>query len=202
MIIVVVEGLSLSGKTTLCQAIKDHYMQKGIVCKICPHGHLTNNKESVAFYNRGIDAYNAHQFKTGIQLGMCSLDIDYNAFRKMPSAKEDILILDRHYTSQYATATYFGITIESCFSPPERYYEFLVQASYGELCRRALLRGDNHSKLTDYILSDPNIYQKFMELYRYYILEHGNPKEHIVDNEQFQAKNAIIQRIDQLLLME
>jgi len=177
-------------------------MQQGIVCKICPHGHLTDNNEAVAFYNRGIDAYNAHQFETGIRLGMRSLDIDYNTFQKMPRAKEDILILDRHYTSQYATAAYFGITVESRFSPPEKYYEFLVQASYGELCYRASLRGDNHSKLTDYILSDPTIYQKFMELYRYYILGHGNSKEHIVDNEQFQAKDTIIQRIDQLLLME
>lgn len=176
-------------------------MQQGIICKVCPHGHLTDNKEAKMYYNCGIDAYNAQHFKKAIYLGFQSLNADYCAFQKMSKIREDILILDRHYTSQYVTAMHFGVAIDSRFFQPQQYYEFLIETSYNELCRRSILRGNNHSKLTDYILSSPTIYQEFTELYRSNILEHGNPKEYIINNERFQAEAAIIPQIDQLLYM-
>ena len=168
MTIIVIEGLSLTGKTTICTRLMQYYTRLGKKCKYCHHGHLTNDVQAEDFYRKAIGAYNSWSVQDAIGWSFLSLQQDWKVFVSDPrfSHEIDIFFLDRHYTSQYVVAEHFGVSTAITFQPPIRYFEFLITTRYEELLRRAFARGDNHSRLTDYTLSNPKIHSDFERIYK------------------------------------
>lgn len=200
MTIIVIEGLSLTGKTTLCKRLNNYYSNQGIRCRYCPHGHLTDSQVADVFYQNALQAWNSWDVNAAINWSMKSIRQDYETFCQEKSSFEDELIfLDRHFTSQFVMAEYFMIDFSAMFNKVENYYEFLLTCDFKELHRRSIIRGDNHSKLTDYTLSTPDIHQDMERLYRKYVLQHGTPKNHIIDNTIFQSFDRILPIIDNLI---
>lgn len=200
MIIIVIEGLSLTGKTTLCKSLLKYYKDAGKKCRFCPHGHLTTNEDAISYYKQAISAYNSWQLQNAIDYSFKSLQVDYSDFllNSKQNQNIDIVFLDRHFTSQYVVAEYFNNFHKVDFSRPKYYFEFLLTSSYSELLRRSIARNDNHSKLTDFTLSNSCIHEKFETLYKKYILLH-NPLEYIIQNDDFSAIKTIIPMINQLI---
>lgn len=200
MIIIVIEGLSLVGKTTLCANLVQYYTNKGKVCRFCQHGHLATNSKAITYYHQAISAYNSWQFKKALDYSIKSLQADYSDFYSNSGDNQDvdIIFLDRHFTSQYVVAEYFGIDIEIDFQKPTHYFEFLLTTNYPELLRRSTIRNDNHSKLTDYTLSNFHTYEVFEYLYKKYILQ-CNPSEHIIKNDDFRAAESLIPLINKFI---
>lgn len=200
MIIIVIEGLSLVGKTTLCKNLLQYYEELGKICRFCHHGHLTTNAKAISYYNQAIKAYNSWQLQEAIELSINSIQTDYVDFCSNDILKQhvDIIFLDRHFISQYVVAEHFNINIEGTFYKPENYFEFLLTTNYMELIRRASIRKNNHSKLTDYTLSSQYIHNDFENLYKKYTLL-NNPPEHIIKNDDFSGFKAIVPLIDKLI---
>lgn len=200
MIIIVIEGLSLVGKTTLCKNLLQYYEESGKICRFCRHGHLTTNTKAISYYNQAIKAYNSWQLQNAIELSINSIQADYFDFCSNDILKQhvDIIFLDRHFISQYVVAEHFNINIPVTFYKPENYFEFLLTANYAELLRRASIRKNNHSKLTDYTLSSPHVHKEFEDLYKKHILL-NNPPEHVIKNDDFSGFKAIVPLIDKLI---
>ncbi len=200
MFIIVIEGLSLVGKTTLCENLLRYYEKAGKVCRFCRHGHLTSNTTAISYYKQAIMAYNSWQLQNAVELSINSIQTDYFDFCSSDILKQhiDIIFLDRHFISQYVVAEYFNINTKVTFCKPEHYFEFLLTANYPELLRRASIRKNNHSKLTDYTLSSSHIHKEFEDLYKKYILL-NNPPEHIIENDDFGGFKAIVPLIDNLI---
>lgn len=200
MIIIVIEGLSLTGKTSLCKSLLKYYRGIGKVCRFCPHGHLTANAEAISYYEQAISAYNSWQLQAAIACSFKSLQADYWDFLLNGGLDQtiDIIFIDRHFISQYVVAEHFNFFIEVDFPRPKCYFEFLLTTNYLELQRRSFIRKDNHSKLTDYTLSNSHIHEEFESLYRKYILLH-NPPEYIIQNDNFSAIKTIIPMINKLM---
>lgn len=194
------EGLSLTGKTSLCKSLLKYYKERGKICRFCPHGHITADADAISYYEQAISAYNSWQIQTAIACSSKSLQADYSNFLLNGGLYQDIdiLFLDRHLISQYVVAEHFNVCAEMDFPRPECYFEFLLTANYSELLRRCFVRRDNHSKLTDYTLSKPHIHDEFEALYRKYILLH-NPPEYIIQNDDFNAFKTIIPMINKLI---
>ena len=79
---------------------------------------------------------------------------------------------------------------------PSNYYQFLLVCRYNELIRRSIKRGDNHGKLTDFILSDERIFKKMQNIYLSHIC---NNKQSVIFNDDFSAQNYIEFKIGELL---
>lgn len=200
MVMIVIEGLSLVGKTTLCKHLLQYYEKSGKICRFCQHGHLTANTKAISYYKQAITAYNSWQLQNAVELSINSLQTDYFDFCSSNILKQhiDIIFLDRHFISQYVVADYFNINTEVTFCKPEHYFEFLLTTNYTELLRRASIRKNNHSKLTDYTLSSSYVHKEFEDLYKKYILL-NNPPEHIIENDDFRGFKAIVPLIDNLI---
>lgn len=200
MVVIVIEGLSLVGKTTLCKNLLRYYKKLGKTCRFCRHGHLTANTTAISYYNQAITAYNSWQLQNAVELSINSIQADYLDFCSNEALKQsvDIIFLDRHFISQYVVAEHFNIDTEIIFCRPECYFEFLLTTNYTELLRRASIRKNNHSQLTDYTLSSLYIHKEFEDLYKKYILL-NNPPEHIIKNDDFSGFKAIIPLIDDLI---
>ena len=118
MLIVNIEGLSLSGKTTLCKNLSDAYTKKGYSCIYRPHGHLTNDVVSECFFRHAMEMLKKWDFKNNeiilkfIRYGFLSLIRDYSVFLNEIESYDniDIVFLDRHFMSHYVIADYFGAT--------------------------------------------------------------------------------------------
>lgn len=201
MTIIVIEGLSLTGKTTLCTKLTQYYSYRGKKCKYCHHGHLTNNSKGEDYYRKAINAYNSWSVQDALKWSFLSLQQDWRVFVSEPRlhSEIDIFFLDRHYTSQYVVAEHFRSDIQTAFQRPACYFEFLITASHEELLKRASARGDNHSRLTDYTLSDPKIHSDFERLYKKYEALAGTPPEHIINNDDFSAFEKLIPLINRLI---
>lgn len=200
MTIIVIEGLSLVGKTTLCKRLDKYYSNQGISCHYCPHGHLTDNQAVEAYYQNALRAWNSWDVHAAINWSMKSIHHDYEIFgQEMSSFGKELIFLDRHFTSQFVMAEHFMIDFSPQFNKVENYYEFLLTCDFNELRKRSIIRGDNHSRLTDYTLSTPDIHQDMERLYRKYVLLHGMPLNHIIDNTEFQSFDKILPMIDSLI---
>ena len=201
MTIIVIEGLSLTGKTSLCNKLIQHYSHLGKKCRLCHHGHLTNDPNGETFYRKAIDAYNIWSIPDALKWSFLSLQQDWRAFvaDQGSYSETDIAFLDRHYTSQYVVAEHFQFDVQHDFYRPARYFEFLITASHKELLKRASIRKDNHSKLTDYTLSDPKIHSDFERIYKKYEALVGTPPEHIISNDNFGAYEKMVTVIDRLI---
>lgn len=201
MTIIVIEGLSLTGKTTLCTELMQYYSCLGKKCKYCHHGHLTNDPKGEEFYKKAIDAYNSWSVQDALSWSFLSLEQDWKAFESSPElySELDILFLDRHYTSQYVVAEHFHYGTQITFRRPANYFEFLITTSHEELLKRAAIRGDNHSRLTDYTLSNSKIHSDFERLYQKYATLAGTPPEHIICNDDFTALEKLISLINRLI---
>lgn len=204
MAIIVIEGLSLTGKTTLCHQLIQHFSSQGRKCIYCHHGHLTDNSIGEAFYQKAISAYNSWAVEDAVRWSVLSLQQDYMAYLSNPSMYSDseLVFLDRHFTSQRAVAEHFKVDIEINFQRPLTYFEFLITARFEDRLARADKRKDNHSRLTDYTLSSSIIHADFDNLYKSHALSEGTPPEHIIDNSNFTAFQKMIPLIDKLLLGE
>lgn len=200
MVIIVIEGLSLVGKTTLCKNLLQYYKKLGNTCRFCQHGHLTTNPIAISYYNRAIMAYNSWQLQNAVDWSIKSIQIDYLDFCSNDVLKQDvdIIFLDRHFVSQYVVAEHFKIHTGINFCKPEGYFEFMLTTDYMELLRRASIRKNNHSKLTDYTLSNLRIHKEFEDLYKKNILL-NNPPEHIIRNDNFSGFNSIVPLINDLI---
>lgn len=199
--IIVIEGLSLTGKTTICRQLYQHYVEKGIKCKVCFHGHLYNDEIAEEYYRKAIRAYNEWDIQDAIHWSILSIQQDYCAFEQNQNKFDgiDIIFLDRHYLSQHAVAEHFAFPQVPVFERPSLYYEFLITANYFERNRRALIRNDNHSKLTDYTLSSPEIHLDFENLYKKHLLRYSTTSNQIICNDNFEAIHSLIRIIDDLL---
>lgn len=200
MTIIVIEGLSLTGKTTLCKRLGKYYSNQGIPCRYCPHGHLTDNQTAEVYYQNALQAWNSWDIPAAINWSMKSIHHDYEIFgqEKRPFGKE-LIFLDRHITSQFVMAEHFMFDFSDWFNTIGNYYEFLLTCDFDELRKRSIIRGDNHSRLTDYTLSAPDIHQDMERLYTKYVLLHGMPLNHIIDNTEFQSFDKILPIIDSLI---
>lgn len=194
--IVVLEGLPLSGKTTLIKKLIDYYSNIGYKCKYCSHGHLTNSKLSYQFYKMAIDYLNSlnlddinnkTKMKKYVALGFQSLEEDIKFFNN--SEDVDIYFLDRHFLGQYVIAQYYSINYSE-YNFLEDYIQFILYTNYHETKRREKIRNDNHGKLTDYILSNEKIFNKFQMLYEQNSLKKKNI--YFVDNNDYSAIKEII----------
>lgn len=204
MIIVVIEGLSLVGKTTVCEKLINHYKATGKRCILCKHGHLSIDAEVDEYYRNAIQAYNRWDIPSAIEWSFLSLERDYNQFLLDGGFSQnwDIVFLDRHFTSQHVVAEYFNISYPLKFQrPSSHYYEFLLTSEYKALLNRARVRQDNHSRLTDYTLSSEKTHNSFDTLYKKTILK-NNPETHILDNNDFTASRSLVNRINLLLAKE
>ena len=153
MTIIVIEGLSLTGKTFLCKKLNNYYANQGIHCRYCPHGHLTDSQVAEVYYQNALRAWNSWNVNVAINWSIKSIRQDYQTFsRKIKSFENELIFLDRHFTSQFVMAEYFMVDFSATFNKIENYYEFLLTCDFKELCRRSIIRGDNHSRLTDYTL--------------------------------------------------
>ena len=199
MHIIAIEGLPLTGKTTLCKKIIDDLQTKGLKCLYCHHGHITNNQLTEKYYIdakkylAAWDRKNYDYMQYFIDLCILSLVSDYRYFqlKKMDYNKYDFILLDRHFTDQYVTADVFKVNYcEYIGIDEDDYYDFLLYCSYDELKRRASIRQDNHGNLTDFILSSKNIYYQFQKTYIQHF-EKNSPPNHIINNECFNAKEII-----------
>lgn len=200
MTIIVIEGLSLTGKTTLCKRLVKYYSNQGIPCRYCPHGHLTDNRSVEVYYQNALRAWNSWDVHAAINWSMKSIHHDYEIFcQEISSFEKELIFLDRHFTSQFVMAEHFMIDFSAQFNKVENYYEFLLTCDFNELRKRSIIRGDNHSKLTDYTLSTPDIHQDMERLYRKYILLHGMPLKHIIDNTESQSFDKILPMIGSLI---
>lgn len=199
--IIVIEGLSLTGKTTICKQLYQHYVEKGMKCKLCFHGHLYNDEIAQKYYQKAIMAYNEWSIQDAIHWSISSIQQDYWAFEQNKNKFDgiDIIFLDRHYLSQYAVAEHFSFPQTPVFQRPPLYYEFLITSNYIERNRRASIRNNNHSKLTDYTLSSLEIHLNFENLYKKHLLHHGATPNHIICNDNFEAIHSLIRIIDDLL---
>lgn len=200
--IIVIEGLSLTGKTTLCKQLFQHYVEEGLKCKLCSHGHLFNDETAEKYYQNAIMAYNKWSIQDAIHWSISSIQQDYWAFEQNQNEFSgiDIFFLDRHYLSQYAVADYFSFPQLPVFQRPPLYHEFLITANYDERKRRSSIRNDNHSKLTDYTLSSPEIHLSFENLYIKHLLRHGTTSDHIICNDNYEAIHSVIRIIDDSLI--
>lgn len=200
--IVVLEGLPLSGKTTLIKKLIYYYSNIGYKCKYCSHGHLTNSKLSHQFYKIAtdylnslnlVDINNKVKMKKYIALGFQSLEEDIKIFNN--SENIDIYFLDRHFLGQYVIAQYYSINYSE-YSFLDDYIQFVLYTNYHETKRREKLRNDNHGKLTDYILSNEKIFNKFQILYEQNALK-KKEKIYFIDNNDFSAIKEIITILNQ-----
>ena len=201
MTIIVIEGLSLTGKTTLCTKLIQQYSRLGKKCKYCHHGHLIGDPKGEYFYRKAIDAYNSWLVQDALRWSFLSLQQDWGTFVSESElySEVDIFFLDRHYTSQYVAAEHFRCDVQDAFHRPSCYFEFLITADHGELLKRASARGDNHSRLTDYTLSNPKIHSDFEQLYKKHEALAGTPSEHIISNNDFSAFEKLILLINRLI---
>jgi len=201
MKIIVIEGLSLVGKTTLCKALCSHYTAMGMKCKCCHHGHLTNDDTVERLYGQAIASYNSWSVLGAVRQSILSIQKDFEAYQatKHLFSDIDIAFLDRHYMSQYVVARYFGVDTQFDFSKPENYFEFLITSSYTERLQRSAQRGDNHSKLTDYTLESLQIHKVFEELYKEYVRVNEVSSDFVFCNEHFDIIEKVIARINGLI---
>lgn len=201
MRIIVIEGLSLVGKTTLCKDLCSHYTAMGMNCKYCHHGHLTNDDMSERLYRQAITFYNSWSVSDAVRQSVLSIQKDYEAYQasKHLFSDIDIVFLDRHYMSQYVVARYFGVDTQFDFSRPENYFEFLITSSYTERLQRSAQRGDNHSKLTDYTLESLQIHKAFEELYKEYVRVNEVSSDFVFCNDHFDIVDKVINRINGLV---
>ena len=197
MKIIVIEGLSLVGKTTLCKA----YTAMGMKCKYCHHGHLTNDDTGERLYRQAIDSYNSWSVSDAVRQSILSIQKDYAAYQstKHLFSDIDVAFLDRHYMSQYVVAQYFGVDAEFDFNRPENYFEFLITSSYASRLQRSAQRGDNHSKLTDYTLKSPQIHKAFEDIYQEYVRINEISSDFVFCNEHFDIIDKVIDRISRLI---
>lgn len=198
--IIVIEGLSLTGKTTICKQLYQHYAEKGLKCKLCFHGHFCNDATTEKYYRKAIMTYDEWSIQDAIYWSISSIQRDYWVFKQNQKKFDgiDIIFLDRHYLSQYVVAEYFSFPRMPVFQRPSLYYEFLITANYVERNRRASIRNDNHSKLTDYTLSSPEVHLNFENLYKKHLLRHGATPDYIICNDNFGAIHSLINIIDNL----
>lgn len=207
MIVIAISGLSLAGKTTLSQSIIHIYNKNGVRCIYRPRAHLTDNILANSYLRTMYDLINTWDFSDYsvinkyIELGFKSLLLDYQAFiASIEQYKNtDIIVLDRHFADHYVLSEYFGFNFEYLPIHISNYYEFYIECNYLEAIQRSKARRDNHGKLTDYILSNESIYNKFCELYRYYFSQKYYSSNHILDNNHFNAINKLQDIIDSLL---
>ena len=203
MFIVNIEGLSLSGKTTLCKNLSETYTKKGYSCIYRPHGHLTDDVVSKYFFRYAMKILEKWDFKNNeiifkyIRYGFLSLIRDYSVFLNKSESYDniDIVFLDRHFMSHYVIADYFKTTYRKK-KMPSNYYQFLLVCQYNELIERSIKRSDNHGKLTDFILSDEKIFRQIQNIYLSHIV---SKKQSIIFNDDFSAQKYIESKIEELV---
>ena len=201
MRIIVIDGLSLVGKTTLCKDLYNHYTAEGMSCKYCHHGHLTNDDAGEQLYRQAIASYNSWSVSDAVKQSILSIQKDYEAYQatKHLFSDIDIILLDRHYMSQYVVARYFGVDTQFDFNRPENYFEFLITTGYAERLRRSAQRGDNHSRLTDYTLKSRQIHSAFEGLYKEYVRVNGISSDFVFCNDYFDIIGKVIAKINSLV---
>ncbi len=207
MLIITIEGLSLTGKTTICNQLVNYFSAKGLKCKYCHHGHLTDDSLSELYYQKAIHLINDWDFNNTqiiydfLDLGFKSLKRDYEKFMEnIQDMKDiDIFILDRHFADQYVAAKYFNYIYEKTEILLPNYYEIILVCDYKQAIYRSQLRNDNHGKLTDYILSSEAIYTCFQSEYSDYYNKKNIYTCELLDNTNYTAIQKILRKFEELI---
>ncbi len=204
MLIIAVEGLSLVGKTTLCNQLMEHYIMKNVSCSYRKKGRLTGNYDIDPLSAEALrcieewDFQNRDTIHRFIRYGFHGMIEDYEQFlsNEQLYSSFDLMILDRHFTDQYVVADHFGYEYEPVHNILENYLEIALLCDHRELKRRSMIRNDNHGKLTDYTLGSQEIHNSFQKSYSVHVLSHGG---HILENTGFSALQDAIALIDRRL---
>lgn len=207
MVFLAFEGLSFTGKTTLCNQLIEYYKKKGLKCKYCSHGHLTENSTVNLHYKKAMKIVQNWDFKNKniitsfLEQGFKSLYMDYSEYIKKPFSPNefDLVFIDRHFTDQYVTAEHFKNKYVKIQNNLPNYFELILECTYEETIKRASVRRNNHSKLTDYILNSKLVFSDFQEEYKKYSQMNLHNQCIIVDNTNYNALIKIKKKIEEII---
>lgn len=199
MLIVSVDGLPFSGKTTVCNELNSYYKQKGLSVAIRSKGHLSGRTDR--YMDAFFGALEDWDFECNdtlvavVNYGFLSMQHDLKIFMSLPCFAEniDLMIVDRLFTGHYVTADYFGVAYTELERPPFEIREFILHCTYKEAHRRSKIRDNMHGKLTQYIMASEHVYSTFQSIYEKHALKRDC---YLYDNEIYEAAGNIIKVLD------
>jgi thymidylate kinase len=127
MIIAVIEGLPLSGKTNVCINLQEYFKSNGVNSLYCPNGHLAVSIRVDEYYKKAFEYLFEWDFNERnsiykfIEYGFLSLRNDYHTFLDLQKYYEnvDLILLDRHFTGHIVTSEYFGFYDKYKYERPQ-----------------------------------------------------------------------------------